>query len=343
MDVFLYILTHNILPIICIVCLGFLMGKKFPMDVKTLSKLNFYVFVPTFTFYQIYTTVLPDSMLWVLIFALSLLLLNHLLARGIGRVRKYDTGMRNAFMNALMFYNSGNIGVPLITLVFSGVPFIIDGETPYLAPALALQIVVLIVQNLSVNTLGFYNASMGKKMGWKEALISIFTMPTVYAIPVAFLLKYCLPYDLTQFPLWAAVVYLKNGLVPIALFTLGVQLSRTKVAKPSLDVGMAVFLRLIGGPLLRYASDSGVSFRQLHGAGPDDVFRCTDSSEYRSDRNGTGQLSGLCSADGVVCDTPQPLIPDLCCLSLQNHVPYLILGMPCKIYPFTGHFPVNVL
>lgn len=250
MDVFLYILTHNILPIICIVCLGFLMGKKFPMDVKTLSKLNFYVFVPTFTFYQIYTTVLPDSMLWVLIFALSLLLLNHLLARGIGCVRKYDTGMRNAFMNALMFYNSGNIGVPLITLVFSGVPFIIDGETPYLAPALALQIVVLIVQNLSVNTLGFYNASMGKKMGWKEALISIFTMPTVYAIPVAFLLKYCLPYDLTQFPLWAAVVYLKNGLVPIALFTLGVQLSRTKVAKPSLDVGMAVFLRLIGGPLL---------------------------------------------------------------------------------------------
>ena len=189
-------------------------------------------------------------MLWVLIFALFLLLLNHLLARGIGRVRKYDTGMRNAFMNALMFYNSGNIGVPLITLVFSGVPFIIDGETPYLAPALALQIVVLIVQNLSVNTLGFYNASMGKKMGWKEALISIFTMPTVYAIPVAFLLKYCLPYDLTQFPLWAAVVYLKNGLVPIALFTLGVQLSRTKVAKPSLDVGMAVFLRLIGGPLL---------------------------------------------------------------------------------------------
>ncbi len=250
MDVYLYKQTHNILPIICIVCLGFLMGKKFPMDVKTLSKLNFYVFVPTFTFYQIYTTVLPDSMLWVLIFALSLLLLNHLLARGIGRVRKYDTGMRNAFMNALMFYNSGNIGVPLITLVFSGVPFIIDEETPYLAPALALQIVVLIVQNLSVNTLGFYNASMGKKMGWKEALISIFTMPTVYAIPVAFLLKYCLPYDLTQFPLWAAVVYLKNGLVPIALFTLGVQLSRTKVAKPSLDVGMAVFLRLIGGPLL---------------------------------------------------------------------------------------------
>ncbi len=250
MDVFLYILTHNILPIICIVCLGFLMGKKFPMDVKTLSKLNFYVFVPTFTFYQIYTTVLPDSMLWVLIFALSLLLLNHLLARGIGRVRKYDTGMRNAFMNSLMFYNSGNIGVPLITLVFSGVPFIIDGETPYLAPALALQIVVLIVQNLSVNTLGFYNASMGKKMGWKDALISVFTMPTVYAIPLAFLLKYCLPYDLTQFPLWAAVVYLKNGLVPIALFTLGVQLSRTRIAKPSLDVGMAVFLRLIGGPLL---------------------------------------------------------------------------------------------
>lgn len=250
MDVFLYILGHNILPIIFIVCLGYIMGKKFPMDVKTLSKLNFYIFVPAFTFYQIYTTELPDSMLLVLIFALSLLVVNYIIARLIGRIRHFDAGMRNAFMNSLMFYNSGNIGVPLITLVFSGAPYIIAGDTPYLAPALALQIVVLVIQNLSVNTLGFYNAGIGKKMSWKEAAVSVFKMPTVYAIPAAFILKYGVAYDLTQFPLWAGIQYLKEGLVPIALFTLGVQLSRTRISKPSLDVGAAVFLRLVGGPLL---------------------------------------------------------------------------------------------
>ncbi|MBQ7917180.1 MAG: AEC family transporter [Firmicutes bacterium] len=250
MEVFLYILSHNILPIMFIVCLGFVMGKCFPMDVKTLSKLNFYVFVPAFTFYQVYTTVLPDSIAWVLVFALSLLLLNHIAARFIGKLRHYDMGMRNAMMNALMFYNSGNIGIPLITLVFSGAPFIINGETPYLAPALALQVVVLIVQNLSVNTLGFYNAGIGQKMSWKEAIISVFKMPTVYAIPLAFFMNLCVDYDLTTFSLWAGIKYLKEGLVPIALFTLGVQLSRTQISKPSWDVILAVIMRLAGGPLL---------------------------------------------------------------------------------------------
>lgn len=250
MDVFFYILSHNILPIIFIVALGFMMGKRFRMDIQTLSKLNFYIFVPAFTFYQIYTTDLPDSMLWVLLFALAMLFVNYLVALLFGKFRRYDVGMRNAFMNSLMFYNSGNIGIPLITLVFSGMPFIVAGETPYLAPALALQVVVLIIQNLSVNTLGFYNAGIGKKMSWKEALASVFKMPTVYAIPLAFLFKYCVSYDLTQFPLWAGIQYLKEGLVPIALFTLGVQLSRTKISRPSVNVGIAVLMRLVGGPLL---------------------------------------------------------------------------------------------
>lgn len=250
MEVFLYILSHNILPIMFIVCLGFIIGKKFSMDVKTLSKLNFYLFVPAFTFYQVYTTVLPDSIAWVLVFALSMLLVNHIAARIIGKFRRYEPGMRNAFMNSLMFYNSGNIGIPLITLVFSGAPFIINGETPYLAPALALQVVVLIIQNLSVNTLGFYNAGIGQKMSWKDALISVFKMPTIYAIPVAFFMNLCVDYDLTTFPLWAGVQYLKDGLIPIALFTLGVQLSRTKITRPSWDIIFAVAARLVGGPLL---------------------------------------------------------------------------------------------
>ena len=51
MSIFLYILTHNILPIIAIVGIGFLLGKIFTMDVKTLSKVQFYAFVPVFTFY----------------------------------------------------------------------------------------------------------------------------------------------------------------------------------------------------------------------------------------------------------------------------------------------------
>ncbi|MBQ7064965.1 MAG: AEC family transporter [Firmicutes bacterium] len=250
MNVFFYVLTNNILPIIFIVALGYIMSRRFPLDVKTLSRTNFYVFVPVFTFYLIYTTDLPDSILLVLLFAVCMLVLNYLLARLIARVRHYDISMRNAMMNALMFYNSGNIGIPLVTLVFSSVPFLINGETPFLAQALAIQVIILVVQNGTTNTLGFYIAGVGSHMSWKDALKSVLQIPTMYTIPLAFLLKYLIPYDFTQFPLWAAIKYLKEGLVPLALFTLGAQLARTKITRPSADISIAVILRLLGGPIL---------------------------------------------------------------------------------------------
>ncbi len=251
MQVFLYILSHNIAPILVIVAIGYLLGSHFKLDVKTLSRVNLYVFVPTFTFYQIYTTILPDSLLKVFLFAVSLMLINYLAAQIIGKLRKQDVSMRNAFSNAMMFYNSGNIGIPLITLVFSGIPFIVNGETPYLDAALSIQVIVLVVQNFTTNTVGFFNASRGQDMNWKQALGSVFRTPTIYSVPLAFIFKFLLKYDLREFFLWPAVEYMKNGLVPVSLFTLGVQLSKTRLTQlPSADVWIAVAGRLFGGPLI---------------------------------------------------------------------------------------------
>jgi predicted permease len=74
-------------------------------------------------------------------------------------------------------------------------------------------------------------------------------MPTIYFVLAAFLMK-LVPYDLTQFPLWPAFTYAKNGLVSIALFSLGVQLSQTKLKLTNPDVYISVLTRLIGGPVI---------------------------------------------------------------------------------------------
>lgn len=249
MNIFLYVLTNNILPIIFIIVIGFTLGRVFKLDVVTMSKLNFYVFVPSFTFYQIYTTELDSSLALVAVFALLLLAVNFSVAEIYGRLRKHEPGMRNALKNSLMFYNCGNIGVPLITLVFSGAPYVLGGQTPFLEAALAVQIIVLVVQNLTVNTIGFFNASKSS-MNWKKALLSIFKMPTIYTVPLAFILKFFVPYDMTQFPLWPAIKYCKEGLIAVALLTLGAQLSRTKFKLGNFDVYAAALFRLIGGPLI---------------------------------------------------------------------------------------------
>lgn len=250
MQAFLFILTNNIIPIFILISLGYLLNKKFNLDILTLSKLNFYIFVPMFIFSNLYTTDIPVEMLKVFLFAILMLVLNMLVGDLIARIRKYDTAMKSAFSNSIMFYNSGNVGLPLITLVFSSMPYVIDGNTPYLELAVTTQITVLVVQNITTNTLGFFNA--GKvNLHWKDSIGRIIRMPVIYAIPSALIFK-TLPFDLTQTPIWPALQYARNAMVPIALLALGVQLSKTAFEFKDKDSYIAVAIRLLGGPLLAF-------------------------------------------------------------------------------------------
>lgn len=248
MNVFLFILSNNIVPIFLLIIIGYVVNKKFNLDIFSLSKLNFYIFVPAFTFVNLYTTEIPFEMVKVFSGAVLILIAYMLIAKIISKLRGYDKSLENAFKNSIMFYNSGNIGLPLITLVFSSAPFIVDGKTPYLNLAVTAQIMVLVVQNITTNTLGFYNAGNATMHG-KDSVKRIMTMPAIYAIPLAFVLKF-VPYDMTQIAIWPAFNYAKSALVPVALITLGVQLSRTKFELGNKDVYLSLALRLVGGPLL---------------------------------------------------------------------------------------------
>jgi len=248
MNVFLFILTNNLIPIFALIFMGILIGRKFHLDVSTLSKINLYFFVPAFVFVNIYTTKIPLDMLKALLIVILILIINWVFGFAIGKIRRFDEGLTNVFVNSVMFYNSGNFGIPLITLIYSNKPFVMGGETPYLDFALTVQVIVMIVQNLSVNNIGAFNA--GKASGGvKAALIKALRLPAIYFVTAAFICK-LIPYDFTQFPLWPAFNYAKNGLVPIALLTLGVQLSHTKFNFKDINVYLSVFSRLVCGPII---------------------------------------------------------------------------------------------
>lgn len=248
MQVVLQIFINNILPIFFLVSLGYLLSRKFPLDGSTLNKLNFYLLVPAFTFANLYETDIGLDALKVLLIAVMILGINMLAGLAVSRLRKYGDGLGNAFQNAVMFYNSGNIGIPLVTLVFSTGPFLVNGETPYLGVALTTQIMVLVVQNVSINTLGFFNAGRAK-LHWKDAVMNVLKMPAIYTVTLAFLLK-LVPFDFTTLPVWPAITYLKGALVPVALTILGIQLTKTKFRFNNPDAWLAVFMRLVGGPVL---------------------------------------------------------------------------------------------
>lgn len=240
MDIFLSILSNNIVPIFIIICLGYGLNKSFDLDIDTLSKLNFYLYVPSFTFYNLYRTQISMELINVLLFGIAMFVINFIIGFIVTKIARLDKGMTAAMQNSLMFYNSGNIGIPLITLVFS--------DTPYLELALACQVMILVVQNLTTNTVGFINAGRAT-VSIREAVVRVLKMPTIYVIPLVFLLK-ALPLDLTNTFLWPTLTYIQNGLISIALFSLGVQLSKSKLSVKSPMVYVSVIFRLLGGPAI---------------------------------------------------------------------------------------------
>ncbi|MBS4535069.1 AEC family transporter [Clostridium sp. D2Q-14] len=250
MNIFFYILINNIMPIFFLITIGFILNKKFNFDIYTLSKLNFYVFVPSFLLVKLYTTDLEIGMVKVFLFAILLITINYLIGILIPNILGFEKSLGNAFINSISFINSGNIGIPLITLIFSNNAFIVNGVNPYLDIALSTQIIIYITQNIFTNTIGFYNASRGST-DWKNSLKSVFKIPVIYMIPLAIILKF-LPYDITKNPIWSGLVYAKEGMISFALIVLGVQLSKTKITFRNNTVYLSNFVRLLGGPIIAF-------------------------------------------------------------------------------------------
>lgn len=248
MSIVLSIFLDNILPIFLLILAGVILGRAFHLDIDTLSKLNLYLFMPAFTFVNLYEAKIPRSLLLVLLFSSLLLIVNLAVSEGLGRKLHFSRPRRKAFQNAISFYNSGNIGLPLVQLVFSTGPAVINGATPYLELATTAQIMVIVLQNLTTATICYYNAASATEKP-AAAIRRVFTLPAMYTIALAVILKQ-IPYDFTQLPVWAAVQYLADGLVAIALVTLGVQLSHTRFNFKLKAAWLAVALRLLGGPLI---------------------------------------------------------------------------------------------
>jgi predicted permease len=242
MGIFLHILLNSIAPIFIMIAVGYLLGKKLDIDIKTLTKMNLYCFVPALVLVKVYETKIDTRLLSAILFTFVLLVATSIVIIPLTRIRKYSLSVSNAVQNAVLFYNSGNFGLPLIMLVFQ--------DSAMAGYAISIQIMVLMVQNLTTNTLGLYNANRGR-MAILQSVAVIFRMPTIYGIIGAFLLK-LLPWDMTKAFFWPALDFIKDGLVPIALITLGVQLSQAKLDFSCPDVYITSFLRLIGGPALAY-------------------------------------------------------------------------------------------
>lgn len=247
----LHIFQTTIIPILLMVFAGFFMDRKFHLDLPTLSKLNFYVVTPAFLLTNVYDAKLSMDSVHVLGVNILLMVITFYCCTLLIKGFSFEASKGEALRNAVLFNNCGNIGVPITTFIYSNSPFLgADDSMPYLQAALQVQLMSFMLINVTMNSFGFYYAGRGK-LSALDAVRLVFRMPIVYAVIVALVL------NLGQISVegtfwWAGITYFSKAMVMVALFTLGVQLSRTPFDFFNRDVLVGVGGRLVGGPILAF-------------------------------------------------------------------------------------------
>lgn len=231
-------LLNTVLPVALVVFSGYLMGKRIPMDLTTLSRLTLYLLVPALIFDAMYRAEYSREGLvgLALGFTLTYLLL-FLAITGMARLLGLSPEAAKSLLVCSLFPNSGNMGLSLVYFAL--------GEE-----GLKRAVVYFILSSVVMFGLG---PAFIRGGGLKEGLLFTLRLPLFYALLLGLLLKtlgVSLPFRLDE-----GLRLMGQAAIPVLLLILGMQMSQTRFQVGAFE-GVASSLRLLVAPLLAY----GVGF-----------------------------------------------------------------------------------
>ncbi|MGM9951339.1 MAG: AEC family transporter [Lysinibacillus sp.] len=223
-------------PILILLVVGAILQKKFQFNLKALSHLITYCFMPAAVFINIYETEIELSVvgqltMFIILFIGSQMMLSHYIAKLLKLGRQESA----VFKNSVVLINSGNYGIPVAQMIFASQPI-----------GIAIQVILVIFQNMTTYTYGLYNLISATKSGM-DILRDFIRMPIIHALWLGALLNYLnLPIpQMIRIPL----DYVAGGFVAVALITLGAQLSQIEMKTMfNKTIFISCFTRLIVGP-----------------------------------------------------------------------------------------------
>ncbi|MEZ4516930.1 MAG: AEC family transporter [Chloroflexota bacterium] len=229
------ILTRNIFPIFLVAALGFLLQRRFELDVRTLNSIVFNVLSPCLVFSSLVSSELPIGELGsIALFTILVVATMGVLAYGATRLLRLSRAETAAFILVVMFVNGGNYGLTLNHLRY--------GEE-----GLSRAVVYYVVSTLLVYSVGIAIASMGH-LTWRQTGARILRVPAFYAAVLAVII-YGLRIQLPE-PLLAGISLAGSGAIPVMLLILGMQIAGLQPGQSNGMVWPAVGMRLLIGPLI---------------------------------------------------------------------------------------------
>ncbi|MEJ9279488.1 AEC family transporter [Ureibacillus thermosphaericus] len=225
-------------PILVLLVVGALLQKKFQFNLKALSQLVTYCFMPAAVFVNIYETTIDMSVLaqvaiFIVLFIGSQMLISHYIAKLLGLNRLESA----VFKNSVVLINSGNYGIPVAQMVFATQPI-----------GVAIQVILVIFQNMTTYTYGLYNLISATKSGL-EILKGFLKMPIVHALIIGVILNIA-DFEIPQ-TFRIPLDHVAEGFIAVALITLGAQLYQIEIRTIiNKTIITSCFTRLILGPAI---------------------------------------------------------------------------------------------
>lgn len=224
-------------PILVLLFIGALLQKKFRFNLKALAQLITYCFMPGAVFLNIYETTIQLSVLvqvaaFIVLFIGSQMIISHYVAKILGLDRLESA----VFKNSVVLINSGNYGIPVAQMVFATQPI-----------GVAIQVILVIFQNMTTYTYGLYNLISATKSGM-EIIKDFLKMPIIHALIIGTIMNVLnIPIPQTfRIPL----DHIANGFIAVALITLGAQLSQIEIKTLiNKTIVVSCFTRLVIGPI----------------------------------------------------------------------------------------------
>lgn len=228
------VLISAVLPIALVALCGAWVGHAFPLDLKTLARTNIYVLLPALVLTGVYgSSVAASNAAGIVVGFLLNCVVLYAIATVLGRTLKLPSDTRKSLVATTLLANSGNIGLPFVLFAL--------GEA-----ALERAVIYLIASAIFIASIGpVFLKGEGLRAGVKVTL----NLPVFWATLAGLLLQsfaWSVPTALDK-----ALSLLSGAAIPIALLTLGIQLSRTRLNFGLYEI-FAACLRLFVSPLTAY-------------------------------------------------------------------------------------------
>ncbi len=235
MNVFVYVLTHNILPIMLVASFGYLLHRRLSLQIGTLSSVVFNILSPCLVFASLANSQLPaDELVRLVAFSVINILVMGVLAFLLARLLNLQRAEKASLLIVAMFVNGGNYGLTLLQLRYGE-----DG--------LSRGVVYYVTSTVMVYTVGVIIASMGN-VSWRATLQRMARLPAVYAAVLA-IIVYSFSIHIPE-PIMSGITIAGNGAIPVMLLILGMQIASIRPEDKGRYVWPAVGLRLLGGPVV---------------------------------------------------------------------------------------------